>query len=82
MAVTARRDTAVADVNTSREQRVPVGALSGYPTALALRLNAYMSPAAIIFILLMFTRIPVLYSLFNVEPSTTSPLWTLAAEGQ
>jgi decaprenyl-phosphate phosphoribosyltransferase len=40
---------------------------------------AYMLVSTIVFILLMFTRIPVLYTLFNVEPSTTNPLWTLGA---
>lgn len=42
----------------------------------------YMSLATVVFILLMFTRIPVLPTLFNVEPSTTSPLWTIGAERQ
>jgi hypothetical protein len=28
----------------------------------------------------MFTRIPVLYTLFNVEQSQTSPLWVLGGE--
>ena len=43
---------------------------------------AYMSLATVVFILLMFTRIPMLYTLFNVEPSTTSPLWTIGVGGQ
>jgi hypothetical protein len=31
------------------------------------------------FIVLMFTSIPKMYELFNVEPSGMSPLWTLGA---
>jgi hypothetical protein len=31
----------------------------------------------LVFILLMFTSIPPLYQLFNVEPSSMQPLWTL-----
>lgn len=40
---------------------------------------AYMVVSTALFVLLMFTRIPVLYSWFNVEPSTASPLWTLGS---
>jgi decaprenyl-phosphate phosphoribosyltransferase len=42
---------------------------------------AYMTVSTVVFVMLMFTRIPVLYTLFNVEPSTTSPLWTLGGVG-
>ena len=38
---------------------------------------AYMIVCTLAFVLLMFTRIPGLYSLFNVDASTVSPLWTL-----
>jgi hypothetical protein len=38
---------------------------------------AFSVASGIIFILLMFTHIPVLYELFNVELAKTSPLWTL-----
>ena len=38
---------------------------------------AYMVVSSLVFVLLMFTRVPVLYKLFNVEPSTAIPLWTL-----
>jgi hypothetical protein len=30
-----------------------------------------------VFLLLMFTHVPILYELFNVELTRTSPLWTL-----
>ena len=40
---------------------------------------AYMVVCFTIFVLLMFTRIPVLYTWFNVEQSQTSPLWILGA---
>ena len=40
---------------------------------------AYMVACFTIFVLLMFTRIPVLYTWFNVEQSQTSPLWILGA---
>jgi 4-hydroxybenzoate polyprenyltransferase len=38
---------------------------------------AYMVVCFTIFVLLMFTRIPVLYNWFNVGQSQTSPLWIL-----
>ena len=38
---------------------------------------AYMIVASLIFIALMFTSIPWLYTLFNVENANISPLWTL-----
>jgi decaprenyl-phosphate phosphoribosyltransferase len=38
---------------------------------------AYLLVSFALFVLLMFTRVPVLYDWFNVEPSRASPLWTL-----
>lgn len=38
---------------------------------------AYMVGSFVLFVVLMFTSIPPLYTFFNVEPSRTSPLWTL-----
>jgi decaprenyl-phosphate phosphoribosyltransferase len=38
---------------------------------------AYLVVSFAIFVLLMFTRIPVLYEWFKVEQSQTSPLWIL-----
>ena len=38
---------------------------------------AYMVVSTLVFILLMFTSIPVMYELFNVEPVSMTPLWTL-----
>ncbi len=38
---------------------------------------AYLVFSAALFVLLMFTSIPFLYDLFNVEPSTAAPLWTI-----
>jgi 4-hydroxybenzoate polyprenyltransferase len=38
---------------------------------------AFTVATAGVFLLLMFTHIPVLYELFNVELTRTSPLWTL-----
>jgi decaprenyl-phosphate phosphoribosyltransferase len=40
----------------------------------------YMVLATIVFVLLMFTSIPALYNLFNVEPANMSPLWTLGGQ--
>ena len=42
---------------------------------------AYLLVSFALFVLLMFTRVPVLYEWFNVEPSRTSPLWTLGGPG-
>jgi 4-hydroxybenzoate polyprenyltransferase len=39
----------------------------------------YLAACFLVFVALMFTHIPVLYDLFNVEPSGTRPLWTLGA---
>jgi 4-hydroxybenzoate polyprenyltransferase len=38
---------------------------------------AYMVLSAVVFILLMFTSIPIMYELFNVQPALMEPLWTL-----
>ena len=38
---------------------------------------AYLVVCFAVFVLLMFTRVPVLYQWFNVEPAGTSPLWTV-----
>ncbi len=38
---------------------------------------AFSIASGIVFVLLMFTSIPVLYDLFNVELAQTVPLWTL-----
>ncbi len=38
---------------------------------------AFSIVSGIVFVLLMFTSIPVLYELFNVELAQTVPLWTL-----
>lgn len=38
---------------------------------------AYLMLCAAAFVILMFTSIPAMYKLFNVEPSGVSPLWTI-----
>jgi 4-hydroxybenzoate polyprenyltransferase len=38
---------------------------------------ALMILAVVAFVLLMFTSIPALYDLFNIEPANMMPLWTL-----
>ena len=38
---------------------------------------AYVALCFVIFVLLMFTSVPALYSLFNVESAGTHPLWTV-----
>jgi hypothetical protein len=38
---------------------------------------AFSVASGVVFVLLMFTSIPVLYELFNVELAQTAPLWTL-----
>jgi 4-hydroxybenzoate polyprenyltransferase len=38
---------------------------------------AYMLLTTVVFVLLMFTSIPGIYQLFNVDPAGTQPLWTL-----
>src|SRR4029077_8703672 len=37
----------------------------------------YLIVCTVMFIVLMFTSIPRMYELFNVEPSGMKPLWTL-----
>ena len=37
----------------------------------------YLIGCFAVFVLLMFTRVPVLYEWFNVEPAGTNPLWTV-----
>jgi 4-hydroxybenzoate polyprenyltransferase len=37
----------------------------------------YMVVCTVAFVLLMFTSIPALYDLFNVETATVAPLWTI-----
>jgi len=39
----------------------------------------YVTLCVMLFVLLMFARIPVLYDLFNIEPSRIEPLWTLGS---
>jgi len=41
---------------------------------------AYMVISTLVFVLLMFTSIPPLYTLFNVNPATMDPLWTLGSQ--
>jgi 4-hydroxybenzoate polyprenyltransferase len=41
----------------------------------------YMVTASVVFVILMFTSIPVLYDWFNVDVSRTSPLWTIGEPG-
>jgi hypothetical protein len=36
-----------------------------------------MMISTLVFIALMFTSVPVLYEVFNVEPASYGPLWTL-----
>jgi 4-hydroxybenzoate polyprenyltransferase len=43
---------------------------------------AYMVVTAVLFVVLMFTSIPTMYTWFNVEQSRTSPLWTLGDMGR
>jgi decaprenyl-phosphate phosphoribosyltransferase len=41
---------------------------------------AYMIVCTVMFVVLMFTSIPGMYTLFNVESSGVSPLWTIGAK--
>ncbi len=36
----------------------------------------YMVMSSLLFVILIFTHIPVMYELFNIEPTTVNPLWT------
>jgi hypothetical protein len=40
----------------------------------------YICCSAVLFVLLMFTSIPQLYEIFNVEPNRTEPLWTIGVK--
>jgi 4-hydroxybenzoate polyprenyltransferase len=40
-------------------------------------LMAYLIVCVVVFFLLMFTEIPALYELFNVQPSPVNPLWKI-----
>jgi len=40
---------------------------------------AYLAVCFAVFVLLMFTRVPILYQWFNVEPASASPLWTVGS---
>jgi len=40
----------------------------------------YMMLSTALFVLLMFTHVPVLYDLFNIEPSKIHPLWMLGTK--
>jgi hypothetical protein len=37
----------------------------------------FLAVSFVVFVVLMFSSIPMLYELFNVEPSQIAPLWTL-----
>ena len=39
----------------------------------------YMTLSVVLFVLLMFVHMPMLYDLFNIEPSRLEPLWRLGA---
>ena len=41
----------------------------------------YMTLSMALFVVLMFTHIPVLYDWFNIEPSQIHPLWMLGTRG-
>jgi hypothetical protein len=41
---------------------------------------AYMVLTSVIFVLLMFTSIPRLYDIFNVDQARTQPLWILGGK--
>jgi 4-hydroxybenzoate polyprenyltransferase len=40
---------------------------------------AFLVAASLVFVILMFTSIPVMYDWFNVDISRTSPLWTIGS---
>jgi len=42
---------------------------------------AYLVVCVVSFVTLMFTSIPPMYQIFNVEPSGAAPLWTLGGSG-
>lgn len=39
--------------------------------------SLYLTLGAILFVLLMLIHVPLLYEIFNIEPSRVDPLWTL-----
>ena len=39
----------------------------------------YMTLSGVLFIVLIFTHIPVMYDLFNILPSSVDPLWTIGS---
>ena len=40
----------------------------------------YLVFSTVLFVLLMFVRVPFLYKVFNVEPARIDPLWTIGTE--
>lgn len=40
----------------------------------------YLTLSFLLFVVLMFTRIPQLYTIFNVDEARTEPLWTLGSD--
>jgi hypothetical protein len=40
----------------------------------------YTILCSVLFVLLMFTHVPVLYEVFNIAPADVSPLWTIGGE--
>jgi hypothetical protein len=40
----------------------------------------YMCCSTVLFVVLMFTSIPPLYDLFNVEPNKAEPLWIIGSQ--
>ena len=47
------------------------------PSSIGSGFMVYLIVCTVMFIVLMFTSIPRMYELFNVEPSGMKPLWTL-----
>jgi 4-hydroxybenzoate polyprenyltransferase len=42
----------------------------------------YAVASTILLVLLMFTRVPILYDLFNIASSPVDPLWTIGPDGE
>ena len=40
----------------------------------------FMLMSSLLFVILIFTHIPVMYDLFNIEPTSVNPLWTLGGQ--
>ena len=38
---------------------------------------SYLTVSALLFVLLIFTHVPIMYDLFKIEPSSMDPLWIL-----